>query len=292
MFSAMRRRLRVSPATAIASLALVFAMTGGAYAAGRYVITSTKQIKPSVLASLRGKTGPAGAAGASGAAGPAGPTGPAGAAGAKGETGAKGEPGADGAGVTSTTLGPGGQCPEGGSEFVSSSGKTYACNGAKGAKGAEGSIGNALPKGITETGLWSIGPISSSVVLTTPTMPLASFAIKLKTGLNEDEACLKNLNNPCPVHILLEDGKEYVETAEPDGEPSGSPEEVVSTACTGTVTEPTAVAGNLCIYTKYDFHIYLEASQWITVTKVGASSEEVLQSGDRFAYGSWAVTGE
>jgi hypothetical protein len=39
------------------TLALVFAMSGGAYAARRFVITSTKQIKPSVLKSLSGIDG-------------------------------------------------------------------------------------------------------------------------------------------------------------------------------------------------------------------------------------------
>ena len=105
MFSAIRGRLHVSPAAMIATLALVFAMTGGAYAAKKYLITSTKQISPSVLKSLQGKAGPAGAngaqgpAGLQGSAGPAGPQGPAGAVGvqgAKGEPGAKGEQGAPG----------------------------------------------------------------------------------------------------------------------------------------------------------------------------------------------------
>ncbi len=72
MFSAIRRHMRVSPTTVIATLALVFAMTGGAYAAKKYLITSTKQISPSVLKALQGKAGPAGAAGAQGPAGPAG----------------------------------------------------------------------------------------------------------------------------------------------------------------------------------------------------------------------------
>ena len=35
MFSAIRRQMHVSPATVIATLALVFAMTGGAYAASK-----------------------------------------------------------------------------------------------------------------------------------------------------------------------------------------------------------------------------------------------------------------
>ncbi len=99
MFSVIRKRIHVSPATVIASLALVFAMSGGAFAAGHYLITSTKQISPKVLKALQGKVGSAGASGAQGGVGPAGPQGPAGAAGAqgsKGERGVQGEPGAKG----------------------------------------------------------------------------------------------------------------------------------------------------------------------------------------------------
>ena len=75
----MRRHL--SFANVAATLALVLAMSGGAYAAKRYMITSTKQIKPSVLASLHGKQGPRGFTGATGAAGPKGDRGPQGAPG-------------------------------------------------------------------------------------------------------------------------------------------------------------------------------------------------------------------
>ena len=59
-------RKRITPSAAIATLALVLAMTGGAYAAKKYLITSTKQISPSVLGALKGKPGPAGAPGAGG----------------------------------------------------------------------------------------------------------------------------------------------------------------------------------------------------------------------------------
>jgi hypothetical protein len=47
-----------SPATIIASLALLLALGGSAVAANRYVITSTSQIKPSVLAAVATPPGP------------------------------------------------------------------------------------------------------------------------------------------------------------------------------------------------------------------------------------------
>src|SRR5580698_7349257 len=120
MFSAIRNRMHLTPATAIAMLALVFAMTGGAFAAGHYLITSTKQISPKVLKALAGKNGANGASGAQGAAGPAGPAGPAGKEGPAGK-GEKGETG---------LAGPTG--PEGKTGFT-----------------------KTLPAGETETGTWA-----------------------------------------------------------------------------------------------------------------------------------------
>jgi len=73
-------RKRLSYANVAATLALVLSLGGGtALAMNAYVITSTKQIKPSVLKKLHGAQGPAGANGTNGtngAAGPAGATGP------------------------------------------------------------------------------------------------------------------------------------------------------------------------------------------------------------------------
>lgn len=119
------KRIQITPATIIASLALVFAMTGGAYAAGRYVITSTKQISPKVLKSLTGKAGPAGAAGAAGATGATGPG------------GAQGPQGAPGAAGTNGTNGT---------------------NGLKGETGPEGpsGIGSSLASGQSEHGAWVV----------------------------------------------------------------------------------------------------------------------------------------
>jgi hypothetical protein len=75
----------------VAWLALFVALGGTSLAARHYVITSTKQIKPSVLTQLEGKTGKTGPAGPQGLAGPAGSQGPGGAQGVRGLEGVPGQ---------------------------------------------------------------------------------------------------------------------------------------------------------------------------------------------------------
>jgi hypothetical protein len=81
----------LSYANVTATLALVFAMSGGALAASHYLITSTRQISPKVLKSLRGASGHQGIPGVEGPKGTTGATGNTGPKGATGETGPSNE---------------------------------------------------------------------------------------------------------------------------------------------------------------------------------------------------------
>ncbi len=206
MLRAIRSRVRFTPATGIAALALVFAMSGGAWAAGKYLITSTKQIKPSVLASLKGAAGKAGKAGPAGALGPAGaqgPAGPGGAQGAKGENGVNGKEGAQGKEGPAGKEGP---------------------KGATGATGPEGSpwtAGGFLPSGKTETGLWT------------------AYGDPILPERHVDVA----ISFPIPLSPLAVPGKAFIFTIEQIAQKKNIP-----SGCTGTVENPTAPAGTLCIY--------------------------------------------
>ena len=154
MFGGIRKR--VSYTNVVLTLILVFAMSGGAYAAGRYLITSTKQISPKVLKALAGKGGATGPAGAAGAAGPAGP------AGAKGESGV-GQPGKEGPAGPAGSTGPAGPA---------------------GPTGPQGQTGftATLPSKATETGTWSFSGGTSAGVRQQPFASI-SFPIPLKAGL-------------------------------------------------------------------------------------------------------------
>ncbi len=232
-----RVRKHITPATVLAFVALVFAVTGGAFAAtggGSHatLTASAAKGKSKTKAGPRGPAGPKGATGATGPAGPAGPTGPAGGtgpqgpqgiAGTNGENGKEGTPGAPGANGKSVIAKEevSSKCTEGGSTFeVEGSGKkTYACNG-KAAAG--GSFPEFLPEGKSETGVWSAffeGVTNKSIQLS----PI-SFSVPLEVA---------------PKHAR------YITTAEQTAVPRTGAAE---TECPGTVEEPTAAAGVLCLY--------------------------------------------
>jgi hypothetical protein len=248
---------RFSYANVGVTLALVFAMSGGAFAAGHYVITSTKQIKPSVLKQLQGKAGTVGPAGAAGAAGPAGPAGPVGAKGADGTNGSNGAPGTNGTSVTSSTEPKGANCKEGGSKFVAASGTTYACNGEN---GSPWTAGGTLPPGATETGIWSLTGGGNGETY----VPL-SFTIPLAAPLREESQ----------VHYVPENG---------------------GGVCKGTAENPTAPSENLCVYQSSLSGAKAEGIWDYTGGRLGAgvSGAYIFFEGvtsNSNGRGTWAVTG-
>jgi hypothetical protein len=94
MLSSIRRRFTY--ANVVATLALLFAMTGGAFAASHYLINSTSQINPKVLRKLAGRAGAPGRSGAQGGVGPQGSQGPQGGQGPQGSPGSAGAEGKEG----------------------------------------------------------------------------------------------------------------------------------------------------------------------------------------------------
>lgn len=268
MFSRVRKRLTFANVTL--TLALVFMMTGGAYAAKKYLITSTKQISPAVLKQLQGKAGP-GAPGAPGAPGPQGPVGPAGANG-KGEQGQKGDQGPAGptgpAGATGPSGTPGATGPKGATGTPGIPGE----NGTTGPTGPEGSpwtVGGTLPSGKSEKGTWVVSGNTGERHTTS-----ISFPIPLAGALAEEHVHFiegKGTGGGCPV-----------------GSEAGKPE-----------AEP----GNLCVFVDAAFTNNLEtavvvsgengalgagvAGAWLLVIPKPIEPPVAMS-----ANGTWAVTAE
>ena len=212
-----RVRKHITPATVLAFVALVFAITGGAFAAtggssgggnagaGAKATASVSQAT-AAKAKAKAKAGPRGPAGPKGATGATGPAGATGAIGAIGATGATGPAGAGTAGATGATgpTGPAGEsvkaepaakpteCKEGGTKLTVGGKSEKVCNGEKGKNGTF--EGQSLPEGKTLTGVYAtasyaeaglphagFGAVQTGVSFALPVSPKSKAAISRRS---------------------------------------------------------------------------------------------------------------
>jgi hypothetical protein len=294
MFSALRKQ--ITPATILALVALVFAITGGAFAAtggsggnspakatvsaGRAagltaVVAKKKSKSPGGARGPAGPKGATGATGATGAAGPAGPTGPAGGTGPQGLAGNAGAAGTNGTSVTGVPASAK-ECKEGGVTYTSVSGSNAVCNGKNGKTG----FTSTLPPGKTETGAWEATAPESREFQSNITTAI-SFPIPLAKALGEDA-----------VH--------YVEAGG-----NGS-------TCPGNFEKPEAEPGNFCVYQREVGGVNFVVSStlaeafivntagnalgagtsgaYVNLTQQEHSGPDEVLYGKAIAIGTWAVT--
>ena len=280
MFSGIRKR--VTYTNVAMTVALVFAMSGGAYAAKKYVISSTKQISPSVLKQLKGAAGKQGPAGPQG---PAGVQGPAGAAGKEGAAGGAGKEGVAGKSAVVAAAAKGvGNCKEGGAsvEVEGSGAKSYVCNGEKGKDGSPWTAGGTLPAGASEHGQWIITGSEIS-------------------GITQKGRSSTGISFPVPLSSpLLEANAHVIQFEEGAGEAKPSPA-IVAKECTGTWESPGAASGNLCLFVSPTQVGSIAQGPTITdaesegVFSVGVSGAVIIieHAGEEgyLRQGSWVVTG-
>jgi len=253
----------------VACVALIAALAGGAYAASGGLTSKQKKEVKKIAKQFAGQPG------APGATGPAGSKGDAGAAGGAGKDGANGTNGTNGTNGVSPTgtafTGAQNGCQEGGVKFTGAN-TTVACNGVKGADGKDGKTGftATLPPGETETGAWGYGIVDNSNLQLVP----ISFNIPLEAEPT--------------IHVIGSNGleKEF---------PSST--EVEQPACPGTVAEPAADPGVLCLYTDSAFHgetnVLLAGYPFFTHTYTTGAVVGILPSEnttESSSYGTWAVT--
>jgi hypothetical protein len=286
----------------IACIAIVLALTGAAFAAGKLTSKQKKEVEK-IAKKYAGKPG------APGASGPAGPAGGNGKDGANGTNGANGTDGISPAGTA--FAGNANGCQEGGVKFVGAN-TTVACNGTKGTNGTNGknvevgspTVGECanggatvqvqgeaatkkavcngqtgftetLPAGKTETGVYGVNGFYESG---TEILTGASFSIPLADGLDSSH-----------VHSVS-NGEEFNFATE-----SFAP----ATICLGNVESPTAPSGHFCAYLGPHSGLLIPAviirspgGILFAAGKTGATLSS-LKAGEGLAalQGSWAVTG-
>ncbi|HXV06065.1 MAG TPA: hypothetical protein VFP23_09215 [Solirubrobacterales bacterium] len=198
-----------------------------------------------------------------------------------------GKPGATGA------TGPAG--PAGANGTNGKNGK----EGPQGPEGKEGSpwtAGGTLPSKATETGVWTTPTVLDE---NNPTRFPLSFTLPLAAPLLDEEAGESDgCNEPeatrtliCQVHFILASGEEELRFR-------GTVTTAAQSVCLGSVEEPKAKPGNLCVYTGPVF-LNVRFKGFVPPIGVGApgagqSGADLVLEGNEAprlaAGGSWAVT--
>jgi hypothetical protein len=265
----MLRRLHSRLGTAgfvISIVALVVALSGGAYAASGGLTGKQKKEVEKIAKKYAGKPGTNGAPGAPGAKGDAG---------AKGDTGAAGTAGKDGTNGTNGTSGTNGGPGKSVEAFEVPTGET-ACSGNGGVEyeieesgeatevcnGSPWTVGS-LPPGKTETGAWAFGTTAAAGFAFAP----VSFAVPLANGATVS------------AHYVNLAGNEELED-EVIAEPAA--------VCHGSAANPTAPPGALCIYEQQLTGAYLEIAS--TANSAGYVLGFVASGAGAFGRGNWAMT--
>jgi len=211
----------------ISIVALVAALTGGAYAASGGLSGKQKKEVEKIAKKYAGKPGAPGAAGPAGAKGDPGAAGANGTDGASGDKGEKGDPGAKGAqgdpgeiaNVVELAPGNGEHCEAGGAKIFNSSGTAYACNGEGGTGGGNGT----LQPGQSEIGYWNVLGQSGNVVeFAEPIGTVSVASITYPTPLSA-----------APTETILLSFSATQEERE---------------KCPGSEVNPEAAGGVLCLY--------------------------------------------
>ena len=261
MYSRIREQFSTT-ALILSIIALVFAISGGAYAASQAESSKTKVVK-----GPRGKTGKTGKPGAPG---PAGPAGAKGDAGAQGPTGPQGAPGKDGNSAVVTPIGAEeGKCDERAGAEVSvkaTAGAVEVCEGEKGATGSPWPAGGTLPAGSTEAGGWAINATEASALFDQFVFAPISFTIPLAAELDA-------------THVHFQDEAGF------------------ATTCPGNAENPGALSGHLCVFNGFTQNLTfagitsLGFSGSSQSSKAGALLYFTATGDEAVGLGSWAVTG-
>ncbi len=257
MFSTFKARFGAPGVIAV--IALVFAMVGGAYAAGGGLSGKQKKevtkIAQTEAKKLAGKQGPKGDAGATGAAGAKGDQGP------QGNPGSPGGAGAPGKSVTVTPIAEEEEaCEERGGVEVKQEGAASGTEVCTGKEGSPWTVGGHLPSKQTETGTWYV---RGEVVGLAQTA--ISFPLPLSQPLNE-------------AHVHYSTQGDF------------------ANSCKGSVSQPTAEPGNLCVYqgansgaTFAEFGLPEESAVEAGASRAGALITFELTEAPRAAFGTFAV---